>query len=173
MFMGTHQNKVDAKGRVSIPAPFRSAMKELDGRETVRLVLRRSHVHACVEAWPEPMFKALEAPLQTLDMFSQAYDDLASALYIDAHQVESDKEGRVSVPAELAADAGLKDSIMFIGYGKFFLIWEPMAGEAFRRQQRERQKQVRITAPGTLLPGTTLPGTSVVPPTPPAAGAAT
>ncbi len=150
--MGTHLNKLDAKGRVSIPAPFRTAIRGLDGRETTRLVVRPSHVHDCLEAWPEPMFKELEAPLQKLDMFSQEYDDLAGVLYIDAHQVESDKEGRIGLPGDLGARAGLKDSVMFMGYGKFFMIWEPGLGEAFRQTLRERQKQKRITAPASVGP---------------------
>jgi MraZ protein len=149
MFTGTHQNKIDAKGRVSIPALFRGVLKAMDGRETVKLVLRPSHTQRCLEAWPEPAFKALEAPLRTLDMFSEEYDDLASALFIDAYPVESDKEGRISVPESLAAQAGLTDSVVFMGFGERFLIWEPKEAEEFLRMRAERQKLRRIVAPAS------------------------
>jgi MraZ protein len=147
MFMGTHQNRIDAKGRVSIPAPFRAVLRESDGRDTVKLVLRPSHNYACVEAWPEAEFRTLAAPLQSLSRFSEEYDDLAAALYADACPVESDKEGRIGVPADLAAHAGLKDMLMFVGMGANFWIWDPQEGAAFRAAQRERQKQHRLIAP--------------------------
>jgi MraZ protein len=152
MFMGTHHNKVDAKGRVSIPAPFRTVMKEADGRETVRLVLRPSHNYDCLEAWPEPAFKELAAPLKSLDRFSQEHDDLAAALFMDSHTLESDKEGRIGVPESLAARAGLKDLMTFMGLGEMFTIWEPATYEAFRAEQLARQKaqqqERRMRLPG-------------------------
>jgi MraZ protein len=140
MFMGTHQNKVDAKGRVSIPAPFRAVMKEADPRDTVRLVLRPSHNYDCLEAWPEPAFKELAAPLKTMQRFTIEYDEMAAALFMDSQTLESDKEGRIGIPEALAARAGLKDSMTFMGFGDMFTIWEPTAHSAFRADQLARQK---------------------------------
>ncbi len=151
--MGTHQNRVDSKGRVSIPAAFRAAMKAVDGRETVKLILRPSHNYTCVEAWPEPAFRALEAPLKTLAMFSEEYDDLASALYTDAQTVESDKEGRIAMPDALASFAGLTDTMVFMGFGERFHIWEPQAAAEYKRAQDEKraQQKRRITVPGVPM----------------------
>src|SRR5215471_12806829 len=90
-FLGTHQNRLDAKGRVSVPAPFRAALRSRgDAAENgngTHLVLRPSHQHPCVEAWPAAEFEALSAPLNRLDLFSQAHDDLAASLYADAFPV--------------------------------------------------------------------------------------
>ena len=149
--MGTHQNRIDAKGRVSIPAPFRTALKVAEGRDAVKLVLRPSHNYPCVEAWPEPAFAALAAPLKSLDMFSEEYDELASALYVDAAAVEADKEGRISIPGDMAAHAGLSDAIVFMGFGERFLIWEPDAAEHYRQARRERQQRHRVIAPGVRV----------------------
>src|SRR5437879_2872440 len=104
-FLGTHQNRLDAKGRVSIPAPFRAALKSGDG--PARLVLRPSHKHPCVEGWPEDVFQALSAPLERLDMFSEEHDDLAAALYADAYPTEADREGRIVLPSNLVSYAGV------------------------------------------------------------------
>ncbi len=81
-FLGTHQNRLDAKGRVSIPAQFRAVLRAGYGGETATsLVLRPSHKHPCIEAWPANAFAALATPLDRLDVFSDEHDDFATALY--------------------------------------------------------------------------------------------
>ena len=71
-FLGTHQNRLDAKGRVSVPAPFRAALKargDTDGNGNgTHLVLRPSHQHPCIEAWPAAEFEALSEPLNKLNL---------------------------------------------------------------------------------------------------------
>jgi MraZ protein len=146
-FLGTHTNRLDAKGRVSIPAPFRAALKPEPGNGAP-LVLRPSHTHPCVEGWPAPVFAALTTPLQALDMFSEAHDDLAAALYADAWPAEPDKEGRIILPDTLVAHAGLADSVAFVGMGRTFQIWEPAAAERRRLEARERARARQLTLPG-------------------------
>jgi len=150
-FLGTHQNRLDAKGRVSIPAPFRAALRitgECNGNGT-HLVLRPSHKHPCVEAWPTAEFQALAAPLDRLDLFSEEHDDLASALYADAYPVESDKEGRIVLPDPLVAHAGLGETVVFMGLGRIFQIWEPEAASRRRIEARDRARARSLTLPGS------------------------
>jgi MraZ protein len=146
-FLGTHTNRLDAKGRVSIPAPFRSALK-LDNGSAISLVLRPSHKHSCIEGWPAPVFHALATPLESLDLFSEEHDDMASALYADAYPVEADKEGRIVLPETLTAHAGLTDTVVFMGLGRIFQIWEPAGAERRRAEARERARERRLTLPG-------------------------
>ena len=146
-FVGTHQNRLDAKGRVSIPAPFRNLLKNSDG--IAALVLRPSHKHPCIEGWPPAMFEALAAPLQTFDLFSEEQEDLAAALYADAHQMESDKEGRITLPESLKEHAGLTEGVVFMGLGRTFQIWEPAAAERRRVEARERVRARGLTLPGS------------------------
>jgi MraZ protein len=146
-FLGTHTNKLDAKGRVSIPAPFRAALRPTEGNGAP-LVLRPSHKSPCIEGWPAAAFHALATPLDGLDMFGEAHDDLAAALYADAHPSEPDKEGRIVLPADLIGHANLADSVVFLGLGRTFQIWEPAAGEKFRIEARERARAHRLTLPG-------------------------
>jgi MraZ protein len=145
-FMGTHQNRLDAKGRVSIPAPFRNLLK--NGNGVAELVLRPSHRHPCIEAWPPAMFDALSAPLQQLNMFSDEQDDLAITLFADAFPVEPDKEGRIVVLECLKKHAGLTDGVTFMGRGQIFEIWEPAAAERRRAEARERVRERGLTLPG-------------------------
>jgi MraZ protein len=146
-FVGTHQNRLDAKGRVSIPAPLRTPIKNAEG--IVSLVLRPSHKHACIECWPPEVFEALSAPLQKLDMFSEEQDDLAATLFADAYPVDSDKEGRIIVPEVLKHHAGLIEGVVFMGLGRTFQIWEPAAAERRRAEARERVRARGLTLPGS------------------------
>ncbi len=151
-FLGTHQNRLDAKGRVSVPAPFRAVLKAQAATAGttagVPLVLRPSHQYPCIEAWPEKAFQALAEPLDRLNHFSQEHEDLAAAVYADAFPVESDKEGRIVLPDSLAAHAGLTEAVVFMGMGKTFQIWEPAAAERRRAEARERARERQFTLPG-------------------------
>ena len=147
-FLGTHQNRLDAKGRVSVPAPFRAALRG-SADAPAGLILRPSHKHPCVEAWPTALFAELATPLERLDVFSEEQDDLAAALYADAFPVEADKEGRILMPELLVDHAGLTDAVVFMGLGRIFQIWEPAAAEARRAQARERARVRGLTLSGS------------------------
>jgi MraZ protein len=149
-FLGTHQNRLDAKGRVSVPAPFRTALKNgnnQNGSDPVSLILRPSHKQPCIEGWPVPIFAQLETQMQGLDLFSEEHDDLAASLYADAYPVEADKEGRILLPAGLAAHAKLTDGVVFMGLGRIFQIWEPEAAGNRRAEARERARARGLTLP--------------------------
>ncbi len=135
-FLGAHQNRLDAKGRVSIPALFRTELKKLDALGT--LVLRPSHSLACIEAWPVPVFETLEKPLQELPDFSEEQIDLAATIYAGACRLEADKDGRVMLTDEMIAHANLSDAVTFLGLGRMFHIWEPSAAIIFQAEARER-----------------------------------
>ncbi|MBV9653872.1 MAG: division/cell wall cluster transcriptional repressor MraZ [Acetobacteraceae bacterium] len=158
-FLGTHQNRLDAKGRVSVPAPFRAVLRAFNGEDATlangqgngggQIVLRPSHTHPCIEAWPQAVFQQLSTPLERLDLFSEEHDDLAAALYADAYPVEADKEGRVVLPEALVGHAGLTGPVVFMGLGRTFQIWEPAAAERRRAEARERARSRRVTLPGS------------------------
>ncbi len=145
-FLGTHQNRLDPKGRVSVPAAFRTALKSHAGANG--LILRPSHKHPCVEAWPEPVFEALGKPLNELDLFSEDHDDMAWMLYGQACRIEADKDGRVVLPEALVAHARLGETVVFMGLGRIFQIWEPAAAAAFSEAARARAQGRGLTLPG-------------------------
>ena len=144
--LGTHTNRLDAKGRVSIPAQFRSALKNGDGSGA--LILRPSHKYPCLEGWPVATFHALASSMQHMPTLGDDQEDLAFALYGDATPLEPDREGRIVLPAELAAHAGLKDAVRFVGLSSHFQIWEPEAAERRRAEARARARGLAL--PGTL-----------------------
>lgn len=139
-FFGSHQNRLDAKRRVSVPAPFRAVLKgEL---ETFPLILRPSHSSewSYVEAWPKPAYAVWESKLEQYEHFSPEREALATVIYTGAVQVETDREGRIMIPEELAIFAGLKESgpVTIMGRGPIFHIWEPQAGAQFVEAMRVR-----------------------------------
>jgi MraZ protein len=149
-FLGTHQNRLDGKGRVSVPAPFRAALRlngNGDGASSAALVLRPSHKHPCIEAWPQAVFDALAAGLERHELFSEEHEALAAALYADAYPVEADREGRIVLPDALVAHAGLSlsESVVFMGLGRTFQVWKPDAAERFRLEARERAQARGLT----------------------------
>jgi len=127
-FLGTHTNKLDAKGRVSIPASFRAALREDPAGGAI--VLRRSHILPCIDVWPLAMLNRAAAKLETLDPLSAEYDALSARVYGDSHRTEPDKEGRIVVPERYLAYAGIADTVSVSGRGLYFQLWEPKRGEA-------------------------------------------
>jgi len=147
-FMGSYPGRLDAKGRVSIPAAFRTVLRAAHPGETVRVVLRPSHTHPCIEAWPEPTFASLGGSLARMALFSEDHEDLSAALYADAWPVESDREGRILLPDWLGQHAGISDAVVFMGQGQSFRIWEPAAAERRRAEARARALSKGLTLPG-------------------------
>jgi MraZ protein len=138
-FMGTHTNRLDAKGRVSIPASFRALLKPAEPG-TAPLVLRPSHKFACVEGWPVAAFNELAIRLDEFDAFGDEHEAMSLALYADAYEAEPDKDGRVVLTDALRKFAGLTEQVMFMGIGKTFQIWEPEAGLQRIAEARERAR---------------------------------
>lgn len=149
--MGTHHNKRDSKGRVSIPAPFRSVLKgALNGDAPVSLIVRPSHQRACIEGWSTAEFLRLAGPLEQYETFSEEQEDLAAVLYPDATPLECDREGRVLLPDSLVQHAGLGDLVTFLGLGHKFEIWEPAAAERRVIEARERVRARGLTLPALV-----------------------
>ena len=150
LFIGTHQNKLDAKGRVSIPAQFRSVLKKMshagEGAAVATVYLRPSHQNACIEGWTEFGFEALSAPVeQGYDLFSQEHEDLVMALFGDACALETDKEGRIVLPGAMIAHAGITEHVTFIGTRNNFQIWEPVAGAKRLAEAKEKTRAAGLT----------------------------
>ncbi|GBR70641.1 division/cell wall cluster transcriptional repressor MraZ [Gluconobacter kanchanaburiensis] len=156
MFLGTHQNRFDAKGRVSIPAPFRTALRAQAQPGDPLVILRPSHLHPCIEGWTVGAFASLATPLDEYDPFSEDHEDLAASLYADAYPLDSDKEGRIILPETLRTHAALVDEVSFMGLGRTFQIWNPVAAAERRQAARSRAKTLATSRrPGSAPPMTT------------------
>ena len=146
-FLGTHQNRLDAKGRVSIPAPFRAALRDgLEGEGSVTVFLSPSPKFDCIEGWSKRKFDTMAARLAAMDPLTDEYENTATRLYADTYQVESDKEGRIMLSADMVKHAKLTGPVAFMGMGDMFQIWEPAACETRRAEARAARVRERAAA---------------------------
>ncbi|QCE33968.1 division/cell wall cluster transcriptional repressor MraZ [Acetobacteraceae bacterium] len=143
MFLGTHCNRFDAKGRISIPAPFRAVLKKYAVSGQSLMILRPSHIHPCIEVWSSERFLSQTMPLAEYDPFSEEHEDLSTSLYAEAYPLDSDKEGRIIIPESLQRHALLEKEVAFMGLGRIFQIWNQ--GNAQKRQKEAHLKAKSLT----------------------------
>lgn len=142
-FLGTYLNKVDRKGRVSVPAPFRQIL----GRDEFQgIVCFASPKVAAVQGCGlDVMTDLMESMDEAFDHFTEDQESMAAALFSGSHQLAWDSGGRVQLPEALLQHAGIGEEAVFAGLGKFFRIWEPSAFEAFQAEARARFDEKKLS----------------------------
>ena len=145
VFLATYANKIDRKGRVSVPADFRVILAQ--GGSNKVLLYPALHVAAIEGAGMSYLDKVIEE-IGGLDAFGAERDDMIDAILPTIQQLSMDSEGRVVLPEDLIAHAHLSDTAVFIGRGGNFQIWNPerlavRQAEARARVQAMRQNGVR------------------------------
>lgn len=134
LFIDTITNKVDAKGRVSLPAEYRAIVKTL----STEIVCYRSLSSPCIEGCTEELLEKLAADIETsMDFFSQEQDDLTSIIFGDAKKFSFDSTGRIVLSEKLISHANISDTAVFVGKGKKFQIWSLENWEAEEKRIRE------------------------------------
>jgi MraZ protein len=144
LFLSTFVNRVDRKGRVSVPATFRAA---LAAQSFQGVVLFRSSGHPCLEGFGMDRMEEMSARLDAFDLFSAEQDDLATAIFGDSVQLPFDGEGRIVLPPALVEFAGLDEHAAFVGLGAKFQIWSPATFERRKTEARDRVKAQGLTLP--------------------------
>lgn len=143
LFLSTYVNKIDKKGRVSVPAPFRLAMA---GESFQGVVLFRSYKLKALEGFPMSRMLSLSESMDGMDVFSDAQEDLASTIFADAHQLAFDGDGRILLPGSLIEHVALDETVALVGRGRTFQLWHP---ETFKEHQEEAR--VRVQKSGITL----------------------
>ena len=129
MFLSTFQNKLDKKGRVSVPASFRSYLSNL-GYNGV--ICYPSFNNNCIEAWPQDRIEKISNAIDSLNPFEEKKDYFATSILSESINLQFDSEGRILITSKLLKHAKIKNSILFVGQGKTFQIWEPNNYEKFK-----------------------------------------
>ena len=142
LFLGTVENKIDTKGRVSVPADFRLALKNDDFQG---VILYHSFTNKCIEGCSMSRMEKIAEATDNLDLFSEETESLESLIFSDARQLSFDVTGRIVIPNDLLEFAGIKDSALFVGKGKTFQIWEKAEFEKIQKQAREKALLQRPT----------------------------
>lgn len=140
LFLSNYVNKIDSKGRVSIPAQFRAA---LSGHNYPGIIAYASFVHPCVEACGMDRIEKLSESIDRLDTFSEERDAFAASILGGCVQLPFDSGGRVILPESLLEVAGIKEQAVFVGKGQTFEIWEPATFEQYMNNAKEVAKKNR------------------------------
>lgn len=136
-FVGNVTLRLDAKGRVSIPAAFRSVLTR-DGFEG--LYCYPALDLSAIDAGGNALMAEIEALIGQYTPFSDAREQLSLSLYGTSETLKIDGEGRVTLSETLKAHAGIADAVTFAGLGHKFQIWEP---GRFQNELAEATQKVR------------------------------
>jgi len=140
MFLSSYENKLDKKGRVSVPANFRSHLSSLGYNG---FVAYPSFNHEALEACSEDRIEKLSSTIDSLNPFEEKRDYFAASVLSESMSLQFDSEGRVLITDKLLDHAKIKNSILFVGLGKTFQIWEPKSFEKFKIVARKKAYQNR------------------------------
>lgn len=139
LFLSTYTNKVDKKGRISVPAAFRGEIEKAGYNGFIAF----PHPELkCIEAWDR---ERMARYAQGMDEFSPMSAEYAavSTIMSRSRELTFDPEGRVAVPDYMLDDAKLKDAVIFAGRGQTFQIWSPKEFEAYDNESAARAAENR------------------------------
>ena len=129
MFLSTYENKLDKKGRVSVPASYRAHLSSLGYNG---IICFPSFNYQSIEAWSQDRIGKISETIDSLNPFDEKKDYFATSILSESTNLQFDSEGRILITQKLLKHAKIKNSMLFVGHGKTFQIWEPTAFEKFR-----------------------------------------
>ena len=140
MFLSSYENRIDKKGRVSVPATFRSHLNSLGYNGFMSYP---SFNHSALEACSQERIEKLSKTIDSLNPFEEKRDYFATSILSECVSLQFDTEGRISLTEKLLDHAKIKNDVLFVGLGKTFQIWEPKIFEKFKIVARKKAYQNR------------------------------
>ncbi len=151
LFLSTFENRIDRKGRLSVPAPFRSVLE----RRRDPLYLFKSLTEPCLEGCGPNRIGQIVAAIDSMDSLSAEVATLQTMLS-SAQEMKLDGEGRIMLSADFIAFAELQEVALYAGIGHSFQIWLP-------ERYRTREADARSHAKTSGLPRLRLGGHGLEP----------
>ena len=142
MFLSSYENKLDKKGRVSVPASFRSYLSNL-GYNGV--ICYPSFNNQSIEAWPQDRIEKISNSIDSLNPFEEKRGFFATSILSESINLQFDSEGRILLTTKLLKHAKIKSNMVFVGQGKTFQIWEPEIFEKFKVTARKKSNLNRAS----------------------------
>ena len=140
MFLSSFENRIDKKGRVSVPATFRSFLSSMGYNGFISYP---SFNHSALEACSQDRIERLSSTIDSLNPFEERRDFFATSILSESENLQFDTEGRVSLSDKQLDHAKIKSNVLFVGLGKTFQIWEPKNFERFKTLARKKAFQNR------------------------------
>ena len=148
LFLSTYHNRIDKKGRVSIPSQFRAV---LTSQQSDGIVAYNSPINPSIEACGMQRIMKFNQRVEQFEPYSPERDAFSAMLFGDSVQLSFDTEGRVMLPEALVVSANLKEQVTVVGKGETFEIWEPAAFaeyiERVRKIVREKRAELKGDVP--------------------------
>ena len=135
LFISKYFNKIDKKGRVSLPSSFRNALPKSNKNE---IILYKSIKTPSIEGCGIGRLEEIAKRINNLDFFSDDHDDFSTSIFSEIISINLDKEGRFLIPDELKNYANIKTEAAFFGQGHYFQIWESNNGLKNTQKSRAR-----------------------------------
>ena len=125
-----------------MPASFRSYLSNLGYNGVVCFP---SFNNQSVEAWPQDRIEKISNTIDSLNPFEEKRDFFATSVLSESINLQFDSEGRISLSQKLLKHAKVKNSVIFVGQGKTFQIWEPTIFEKFKLNARKKANMNRAS----------------------------
>ncbi|WP_062227787.1 division/cell wall cluster transcriptional repressor MraZ [Aureimonas frigidaquae] len=142
-FLSNAVNRIDSKGRVSVPANFRQVLAAKGFSELYAL---QSINHPAIDVGGMDLLERYEARMAQEDPFGETFADMSLFTYGDGAFLKFDAEGRIAVTDFIRSHTGIDDKVVFVGRNDFFQLWEPSRFEAHRAEARQRLQSMRGAA---------------------------
>ena len=142
MFLSNYENKIDKKGRVSVPATFRAYLNSMGYNGFISYP---SFSHSALEGCSQDRIEKLSNTIDSLNPFEEKRDFFATSVLSESENLQFDTEGRVSISEKLLNHAKISNNILFVGLGKTFQVWSPKNFEKFKSFAKKKALQSRST----------------------------
>lgn len=137
-FLSNYVNRIDAKGRVSVPSSFRSI---LGSAGVVDLYCFQDFVFPAISVGGPDLLARLERQIDAADPFSPEANEMSLLVHGGGVFMKLDQEGRLMVTDFIRNYTGITDQIAFVGRGDHFQLWQPEAFERMQAAAREERRR--------------------------------
>ena len=125
-----------------MPASYRSYLSNLGYNGVICFP---SFNHQCIESWPQDRIEKITNSIDDLNPFEEKKDYFATSILAESINLQFDSEGRILLTSKLLKHAKIKNSMLFVGQGKTFQIWEPTIFEKFRTTAKRKSNLYRAS----------------------------
>ncbi|SMH50176.1 division/cell wall cluster transcriptional repressor MraZ [Mesorhizobium australicum] len=137
-FLSSAVNRIDAKGRVSVPGAFRALAAKRGYHELYAL---RALDEPALDVGGMDLLERYERQLEQTNPFLRTADDMSAYVHGEGTFLKLDGDGRITMSDFIREHTGITSEVGFLGRGQFFQIWEPE-----RMRQNLAQVRARLTS---------------------------
>ncbi len=137
-FLSNSVNRIDTKGRVSVPAAFRAVLAEEGVQE---LYCFQDFVFPAISVGGPQLLSRFERQIDSADPFSPEANQMSLLIHGGGVFMRLDSEGRLMITDFIRDFTGITDQVAFVGRGEFFQLWHPKAFEDMQSAARESRRR--------------------------------